>query len=52
MLLAIVERQEGKIKLQAIKQKKKENPDAEKEAMQNIVWVSLSSDCKISMRKA
>lgn len=52
MLLAIAEKQEGKIKLKANKTTKKENTHAEKEAMQNIAWLSLSSDCKISMRKA
>lgn len=51
MLLAIVEKQEGKIKFKA-KFKKKKNPQAEKEDMQNMTCLLLSSDCKISMKKA
>lgn len=50
MLSTIAEEWEGKIKPMA--NKRKENRHAEKEAMQNIAWLSLSSDCKISMRKA
>lgn len=52
MLLAIVEKQEGKIKFKAKFKKKKKNPQAEKEDMQNMTCLLLSSDCKISMKEA
>lgn len=57
MFLAVVDKWEGEITLTANtgggkqKNKRKENPHAEREAMQNVASLSLNSDCKISMRK-